>query len=262
MRQVDLLELTHRSLAETMRDITRRSQGVIYEEKGLLLYASGASSPALWNGALRTEPGLAAADIVARATEFFGKRRRGFTLHTMDHLDTDIDITMTAAGRAPNSDSPEMVLETPVALSLPRPGIELQEVKTEAQRADFLKVVAGAFQTLGVAEETWHAAYPDLRSLAAPHIATFVAYVDGAPAAGAMIYLSYRVAEVIHVGTHPAYRRQGLGELITCAVTNAGFERGAQLVSLQATPMGEGVYRRIGYREIARYRWYIYPAPA
>lgn len=116
---------------------------MICEEKGLLLYASGASCPALWSGALSTEPGLAAADIIARATEFLGKGRRGFTLHRMDHLDTDID--MRRSGRV------------------------------------FLEVVAGAFQTLGVAEETWHTAYPDLRSLPAPHIATFVVYVDGAP---------------------------------------------------------------------------------
>lgn len=80
MKQDDLLELTHRSLAETMREVTWRSQGVILEEKGLLLYATGASDPALWNGAVRTEPGLAAAEIVARATEFFARWGRGFTL--------------------------------------------------------------------------------------------------------------------------------------------------------------------------------------
>lgn len=79
MNQANLLELTHRALAETMREITRRSHGVIHEEKGLLLYASGASDAALWNGALRTEPGLAAADLIQKATEFFGQRQRGFS---------------------------------------------------------------------------------------------------------------------------------------------------------------------------------------
>lgn len=180
----------------------------------------------------------------------------------MDHIDADIDITMAAAGHVPSSDSPEMVLETPVALPSAPPGIELQEVKTGAQRADFLTAVASAFQTLGVAEETWHAVYPDLRSLTAPHIVAVVAYVEGAPAAGAMMYLSHGVAEVIHVGVHPAYRRRGLSELVTRAVTHEGFQRGARLASLQASPMGEGVYRRIGYREIARYRWYLFPPPA
>ena len=259
MEQTHLLELTHRSLAEAMREITRRSHGAVHEEKGLLLYASGPPDPVLWNGALRTDPGLAAADIVARARDFFGERRRGFTLHTMDCLDADIDAVMKSAGRAPDSDSPEMILETPIDGPAVPVGVRLQEVETEVQRADFLMVVASAFHHLGVAEETWRAAYPDVRSLVAPHIAAFIAYVQSAPAAAAMMYLNSEVAEVIHVATSPAYRHKGLAELVTRAVTNAGFHRGARLASLQATPMGEGVYRRIGFRTIARYRWYVHP---
>lgn len=262
MKQANLLELAHRALAETMREITRRSHGVILEEKGLLLYASGASDAALWNGVFRTEPGLTAANLVEKAAEFFGQRQRGFTLHALEHLDADVEAELHSAGRTPDSDSPEMVLEAPVTLPTPPSGVQLHQVETDAQRADFLMAVASAFQTLGVAEETWHAAYPDVHSLAAPHIVAVVAYVEGVPAAAAMMYLSYWVAEVIHVGVHPAYRRRGLGELVTRAVTHEGFQRGARLVSLQSSPMGEGVYRRIGYREIARYRWYLFPPPA
>ena len=50
----------------------------------------------------------------------------------------------------------------------------------------------------------------------------------------------------------PAARGQGLGALVTTAVTNLAFARGAASVTLQASPMGEPVYRALGYEPIYR----------
>ncbi|GAA6751915.1 hypothetical protein Thermus77311_23930 [Thermus antranikianii] len=261
MYQADIVELVHQNLAETIREITRRSRGVVHEEGGLLLYAGAPLDPALWNGALRVHPGLPAEEVVNRARRFFEERGRGFTLHAMGPLDPDLDATMKSIGRKADSDSPQMVLEAPIQPPPILPGVTMQEVNTDEQREDFLTAVSSGFRELGVRADTWWAAYPDVRSLSAPHIVAIVAYLERNPVAGAMVYMSHGVAEVIHVGVSPAHRRRGLGELVTCAVISAGFDRGARMASLQATPMGESVYRRIGFREIARYRWYIFPAP-
>ena len=52
-------------------------------------------------------------------------------------------------------------------------------------------------------------------------------------------------------------RGRGLGDVVTRRVTNEAFERGAQLVTLEASKFGEHTYARMGYREIYRYRMLI-----
>ena len=48
-------------------------------------------------------------------------------------------------------------------------------------------------------------------------------------------------------------RGRGLADLVTRTVTNIGFDGGAPYVTLQASSMGEPIYRRMGYRELYRF---------
>jgi GNAT superfamily N-acetyltransferase len=79
----------------------------------------------------------------------------------------------------------------------------------------------------------------------------------GEPLATAMIYESDGVAGVQWVGTVPEARGLGLGALVTTWVTNLAFDRGASTVNLQASPMGEPIYLRLGYQTIFHYREYV-----
>jgi len=79
--------------------------------------------------------------------------------------------------------------------------------------------------------------------------------------AAAQTLLSHGIAGVYWVGTVEGARSRGLGEAVTRAVTNAAFDRGATANSLQASPMGEPIYRRMGYEEIYRYTTYTRLTP-
>ena len=43
------------------------------------------------------------------------------------------------------------------------------------------------------------------------------------------------------------------GALVTTWATNLAFERGASSCTLQASPMGEPIYRSLGYETVYRY---------
>ena len=72
-----------------------------------------------------------------------------------------------------------------------------------------------------------------------------------------MVIVTHGVAGVYWVGTAPGARGRGLAELCTRAAGNAGFDLGARVAALQASVMGEPVYRRMGYVEVTRYPSFV-----
>ena len=88
------------------------------------------------------------------------------------------------------------------------------------------------------------------RTLLAPHIAAFVAYLEDAPVACAMTLVSHGVAGVFYVATVEKARRRGLGDALTRTAARAGFALGARAAWLGASEMGAGLYRRIGFSDL------------
>ena len=77
-----------------------------------------------------------------------------------------------------------------------------------------------------------------------------IATADGHDVAVALVDVIDGMGYVGWVGTLPAYRRRGLGEAVTRVVTNAAFDLGADIVALEASPMGLPIYRRMGYETV------------
>ncbi len=100
-----------------------------------------------------------------------------------------------------------------------------------------------------------------VEALCADGVRAVVARDNGEPVAAAMVVVSDGVAGVQLVGTVPAARRRGLGELCTQWTVLAGFELGAEAAVLEASEAGEPVYLRMGFVELSRYRW-CFGAPA
>ncbi len=90
-----------------------------------------------------------------------------------------------------------------------------------------------------------------------PHLHYEVLYDHDAPIAAAMLLFSHGIAGVYWVGTLPSARGRGHADAIMRRVSNFAFDRGASFVTLKASALGEPVYRRLGYREVTRYPWYV-----
>lgn len=218
--------------------------------------------PVISNAAFRTDDELEPEELIARAGAFFGERGRGFSVWVRDGVPEDRDLAEAAeaAGMQPVYEMPEMVLGSRVeARQLPA-GVEVRRLSSEDEAEDYWRVAASSYVSLGFPPEVF-GHYTDRAGLSADNVAAFIAYLDDRPAGVAMTIVSHGVAGIYWVGSLEEARGQGLGRATTAAATNAGFDLGADIASLQASPMGKPIYLDMGFETIFDYRLLMSPAP-
>ena len=274
VRAADPTTLADLTLAEFVRHLTRSgTAGAIHEEDGLLLFAGDHPQPNPYrNGALRLDDRLPAGEVIARATEFFTARGRGFALWASDHGAADLAFEAEARGLAPLETLPEMILERlPENLPLPD-GVELREAADDETRRDYIQVVAQAWGMAGMSNELAAQVFFSTASVDAPNVAAFVAYLDGAPVSGAMTLVTHGVALGCQAATVrrlparprsasvPLSRRRGLADGCLCAALELSYaELGARSSLCQTSSLGAPVWRRLGYEPFTSYRRFFVP---
>ena len=261
MTRAELIELSDLNYAEAMRELTRRGGGIVHDEDDLMLYAGPHPLPVLANGVMRTAPRLSASAVMARANDFFARQHRGYSVLVAAHADQDLRSAAAAAGLVQMGDSPGMVIDHRLPDADPPAGVTLSRVETAQDRSGFAAVMGAAYATYGMPPDAAPCLFARREVLLAPHIVALLARVDGRPVAGAMVIVTHGVAGIYWVGTVPDARGRGLAELCTRAAGNAGFDLGARVAALQASPMGDPVYRRMGYVEVTRYPYFVQFAP-
>jgi len=255
----------HLNLVEASRLLFGLDPGAQLEAgEGWLFGAGSADHPAISNAAFRLDDGLEAGELLARAREFFGARGRGFTVWARSGVAEDEELISAAeaAGLQNVYEMPEMILADRPAALLPAAGVELRRLSSAEDADDYWRIAAAAYRDIGFPPEVF-SFYRGLEELAAPggDAAAFLADLDGAPVAIAMTIVSHGVAGIYWVGSLAEARGRGIGRAVTAAATGTGFELGAGLASLQASPMGEPIYRAMGYERIYDYRLLLSPAP-
>jgi GNAT superfamily N-acetyltransferase len=260
-----LARLAHLNLMEFCRESARWSgpRGAIDERDGALLFATGTTMPVLSQGALRMDARVPGPELIERAEAWFHQRQRGYTVwvRQIDGVDDDVAAAAEAAGLVTFGDGPEMVCRQRLDDRPPPEGAELRWVDDRAGVADFVAVNEAAYATYGMPPGVLTDTIVDTDRFLAPHVHTVVAYLAGEPVAAAQTVLSHGIAGVYWVGTVEAARGRGLGEAVTRAVTNRAFDLGAAVNTLQASPMGEPIYTRMGYETIFRHRTFVRFSP-
>jgi len=253
----ELIQLSDLNYAESMRELSRRAGGVVHDEDGILFYAGPHPLPVLSNGVMRTDLGLGADEVLGRAKDFFTHQRRGYSVLIRAHADDDLRAAASAAGLVQMGDAPGMVLDHRLPDAVAPSGVKLSQVESRADAAAFAEVMGAAYATFGMPPGVTPVLFARPETLMAPHIVAFLASAEDVPRAGAMVIVTHGVAGIYWVGTVPEARGRGLAELCTRAAGNAGFDRGARIAALQASVMGEPVYRRMGYFEVTRYPFFV-----
>ncbi len=258
MADVDprLLDL---NLFESIREFARWQQGALcLEEDGILLVSGASDSPLGYsNCAIRVDPRTPASLLLERVRGFFGDQERGYTLWTRVPADEDLEREASAQGLRQITESPWMVLSAPLSTKPLTDGSRLVRVKNEPGIRDAAAVNRDAYQSLAFSAEEVDAIYGRPDRALEPQNAVFVVYRGDEPVSTAMLLQTAEVGGIYWVGTREDARSRGYGEACTRAAANAAFEAGARIVTLQATRMGEPLYRRLGFRVAGAHRWLV-----
>lgn len=214
------------------------------------------------NAAFRRDDAVDPGELLERARAFFAARDRGFALWVRggEPVDRDLELAAEAGGLQAVYEMPEMVLGGRVEGRPAPEGVELARVASESDAADYWRVATEAYASIGFPPEIF-AFYDDPQGLWGENVVAFLARADGRPAGIAMTIVSHGVAGIYWVGCTENVRGRGLGWAVTTAAVNAGFDLGAASASLQASPMGESLYRAMGFETICDYKLYLCPRP-
>jgi ribosomal protein S18 acetylase RimI-like enzyme len=83
----------------------------------------------------------------------------------------------------------------------------------------------------------------------------FIGYVAGRPVAMAALVRAEGALGIYSLGTLPDYRRRGYGEAILRAAL--AEHKDGELMVLESTEAGYPLYRRLGFREAAKFSVYL-----
>jgi ribosomal protein S18 acetylase RimI-like enzyme len=259
-------ERAHLNFVDFCRQSARWSgdRGRVHEREGVMLYATGTEFPAVCNGVFRVDDRLTGTETIDLAEQWFAERRRGYTawVREIDDIDADIAAAAEAAGLLPVLDEPEMICRRPIGAPELGDGVELRWMTTAAEVELFTSVNGRAYAVYGMPEQTIAEIVREPSALLGHPTHTVLAFLHGEPVGSAQLVMSDGFAGVYWVATIESARQMGLGEAVTRAVTDRAFRLGASAVGLQASPMGEPIYRRMGYETSYRYTgWVRFAAP-
>jgi ribosomal protein S18 acetylase RimI-like enzyme len=230
---------------ELWREMVRWSGGLVHEEEGLLFVAGPSSYLRVMDRMDRAVDGPLA---IRRAAEFFAASEGGYIVLVREPDDADLARAALDAGYVAAWTERSMALHEPPAASPLLDELDVRAVSTPAEVRDYGTVVAEANDDPGERERAGLLFHDD--TILVPHIAAFVAYLDGAPVSSAMTLVSHGVAGVFYVATVQRARRRGLGDALTRTAARAGFDLGARAAWLGASEMGADLYRRIGFADL------------
>jgi GNAT superfamily N-acetyltransferase len=261
---VAMVDRPHLNLAESSRILFELDPEARVETgAGWMLGAGGPSHPVISNTAIRTDDGADPEELIAAAREFFGARGRGFSVWTRDGVEADRDLVAAcdAAGMQFVYSMPAMTLPRRAEGRAPGPGVEVRRLDDSAEAADYWRIAAASYEDIGFPSEVF-AGYTEAERLVGGEIVAFLGRVEGEPAAIGMTIVTDGVAGIYWIGALATARGRGLGRAVTAAAIDAGFGLGADIASLQASPMGKPIYEAMGFETIYDYRLILSPAPA
>ena len=256
----DLLHRLGRTTVASWGEYASRVGGRVVVDAGLTFIVGTHPTPIVINTVIRTDRAVRPHDVFERSRDFYRSIGHRFALLTSDHVDADLDAAAAASGWLMAIGLPAMVCRSaipdrpvPTGVSIRRadPAIDIDSVRA---------VIRAGFASDDDEIAAVDAVFASAAAIDDADTSVIIASIDGTDVAAAMMNVVDGMGYVGWVGTLPEFRRRGLGELVSRAATNAAFERGADIVALEASPMGLPLYTRLGYETVGMDRIWLPPS--
>jgi GNAT superfamily N-acetyltransferase len=184
----------------------------------------------------------------------------------------DLGARLARAGLTLEGNAPAMAADlADVPLEeAPPPGLEVVPVTDPATLDEFLEVIAADWLEYTGGDYTptqretlaaWQREIP-LRFPGEPVPLRWIGRVDGRVVATSRVCIGAGVAGLYAISTLAAHRGHGYGRALTIAALRAAASTGFRIGVLQASDLGYGIYRRLGFRELFTYDVWVKRGPA
>lgn len=238
-------------------------QADVHEERELLWLTSGIPIKE-YSGVARAtfDPDRAPQDIdqqITRMQAYFSAKQVGMQwIIGPSTRPTNLGERLEQHGFLLQGTAPGMAVQLerlPRALATP-PQLEIVRVADESHLKEWAAVAGQAFGEPAAIQQARCAVHAAFGFAEDAPLQRYLARLDGQPVAMSELFLAAGVAGIYDVATVPRARGQGIGAAITYEPLLAASARGYRIGVLEASPMGEPVYRRLGFEECCRFSLY------
>jgi GNAT superfamily N-acetyltransferase len=150
-------------------------------------------------------------------------------------------------------------LSTLVPASDLPPGLLIRAVSSDSDLAVWSRVFTESYHLPVEDAPLFESIESDLAGN--PNRRPFLLFQDEQPVTIATLFLGNQTAGIFCVGTIPSARRQGLGSLVMHHILAEARQAGYDYATLNASPMGAGVYHSLGFKDYCILGRYFLPAP-
>ena len=171
----------------------------------------------------------------------------------------DLADRLMSAGFTPADDLPMMAIDLQSMRMEPTPpNVTIKQVEREDELRAWSRILTEAFSLAGTAPYSFEELEHSLGLESEGRRYRFIAYLHDQPVATSALFADVGVAGIYSVATLPEARRQGIGAAITRAPLLHARALGYRIGTLQATAMGQPVYHRLGFEDIAPFKIYAW----
>lgn len=173
---------------------------------------------------------------------------------------SNLAASLKAHGFTHVEDSPGMAADlATLNESLPTPpNCRIERVADSAAFAIWCDTVVAGFGMPEFVKAPMREAFGSLALGPREPLRHYIGWLDGKPVAASSLLLGSGVAGIYNVATLAEARRQGIGAAITLAPLREARADGYRVGILHSSPMGVGVYTRLGFREYCKIGNYIW----